>query len=264
MFARKLGICRQSLYYVKGKPREDEEMKKHILAVQDEHPAYGHKRISLHLKLNRKRILRIMKLFHLKPKLMRGKPRKPDDRGKQATLIPNLAKTISPIAPSVLWVGDFTYIPWEGGFIYVATVLEVFTREIIGWHIGLHHTTDLVIQALLHASERTGLTPQIFHSDQGSEYVSGAYETLLANLHIRASQSKKSSPWENGYQESFYNNFKLELEDPKRFQHLGELTEAVHRQIHYYNNHRIHTSLKMPPVTFHQLYTNKITTITVA
>jgi putative transposase len=262
--ARKLGVCRQSLYYFKKKPKEDEGMKTRILAVQEEHPAYGHKRIAIHLKLNRKRILRVMKLFRLKPRIMRGKPWKQDDIGKKPTIIPNLAKTICPIASNVLWVGDFTYIPWEGGFVYVATVLDVFTREIIGWHIGLHHTTDLVIQALLDAVERTGFTPQIFHSDQGSEYVSGAYETLLSTLNIHASQSKKSSPWENGYQESYYNNFKLEFGDPKRFQNLGELSEAVHRQIYYYNNKRVHTSLKMPPAIFHDIHKNKITTMAIA
>jgi transposase InsO family protein len=261
--ARKLGVCRQSLYYAKKKPKKDEEIKTRILTVQEEHPAYGHKRIALHLKLNRKRILRVMKLFHLKPRLMRGKPWKPNDIGKPATGIRNLAETICPVAPNALWAGDFTYIPWEGKFVYVATVLDVFTREIIGWHIGLHHTSDLVMRALLDAVERTGLTPHIFHSDQGSEYVSEAYETLLSNLNIRASQSKKSSPWENGYQESFYNNFKLELGNPKQLQNLGALSEAVYRQIRYYNNKRIHTSLKMPPVIFHNVYKNKTTTMAV-
>lgn len=262
--ARKLGVCRQSLYYLKKKPTEDEKIKKRILAVQEEHPAYGHKRIALHLQLNRKRILRVMKLFHLKPLLLRAKPWKPDDIGKPATSIQNLAKTLCPNQGNVLWAGDFTYLSWNNEFVYVATVLDVFTREIIGWHIGLHHTTDLVIQALIDAVERTGFTPHIFHSDQGSEYVSGAYETLLANLNIQASQSKKSSPWENGYQESFYGNFKLELGDPKRFHDLGELSEAVHRQISYYNHRRIHTALKMSPVTFRDLHTNKTTALVAA
>lgn len=259
--ANKLGVSRQSLYYKKKKPRKDHEMKQRIMAVQQEHPAYGHKRIAMQLNVNRKRILRVMKLFQLKPKIMRGKPWKFDDMGKESTGIANLAETICPIAANVLWVGDFTYVPWDGGFVYVATVLDVFTREIIGFHIGLHHTSNLVTQALLNAAERTSFTPQVFHSDQGSEYVSGSYETLLANLNVRASQSKKSSPWENGYQESFYNNFKLELGDPKRFHDLGELSEAVYRQIHYYNNRRIHTALKMPPAMFHSLHKNKTTAV---
>ncbi len=135
---------------------------------------------------------------------MRGKPWKPGDVGNPATAIPNLAKGICFIRANVVWAGDFTYIPWRGDFIYLATVIDVFTREIVGWHVGLRHTTDLVIQAFLDAVERTGKASQIFHSDQGSEYVSGEYELLLANLGVAASQSKKSSPWENGFQESFY------------------------------------------------------------
>ena len=82
----------------------------------------------------------------------------------------------------MLWAGDFTYLPWHGGFVYVATVLDVHTREIVGWHIGLRHTTDLVMEAFQDAMKRTGITPRIFHSDQGSEYVSGSYEKMLETL----------------------------------------------------------------------------------
>jgi len=171
--ARKLGVSRQSLYYRPKKPKEDTEIKEKIMALREEHPAYGHRRMALFLGLNRKRIHRIMKKFGIRPKIMLGKPWKPGDVGKPATAIPNLAKHICPIQANVLWAGDFTYIPWRGAFIYVATVIDVFTREIVGWHVGMRHTADLVIQAFLDAVERTGKAPKIFHSDQGSEYVSG-------------------------------------------------------------------------------------------
>lgn len=254
--AKELGIARSSLYYKPKRPKEDGEIKEKIMALRDEHPAYGHRRMALFLGLNRKRIHRIMKKFGIRPKIMRGKPWKPGDIGKPATAIPNLAKTLCPIAANVLWAGDFTYIPWRGDFIYLATVLDVFTREIIGWHIGYRHTTDLVIQAFLNATERTGSRPQIFHSDQGSEYVSGQYELLLANLGVKPSQSHKGHPWENGFQESFYNQFKLELGKPTRFNDLGELVAAIHQQLGYYNHRRIHLVLKMPPTVFRVRHEN--------
>ena len=198
-----------------------------------------------------------MRKFGLRPKLRRGKPWKKGDVGRAPTGIPNLIKHRCPLRAHVCWARDFTYLPWDDGFVYVATVIDLFTREIVGWHVGLRHTTDLVIEDFLDAVERSGAKPQIFHSDQGSEYVSGQYERLLENLGARPSQSKKSSPWENGHQESFYNNFKLELGDVRRFRDLGELVGAVHSQIRYYNTSRIHTALKMPPIVFRRQQQNK-------
>lgn len=259
--AKKLGVSRASLYYKPKKPAEDEVVKGHILAVQLEHPAYGHKRIALTLRLNKKRILRLMHKYKIRPRIMRGKPIKRDDLDRLPTRVPNIAKTICPLFINVLWAGDFTYIPWEGGFIYVATVIDLHSREIIGWHIGHHHTTGLITEAFTDALRQTGHAPQIFHADQGSEYVSGHYELLLERHGTKPSQSKKSSPWENGYQESFYNNFKLELGSSLRFRDLGELVEAIHRQIHYYNTRRIHTALKMSPVAYRQYHENKTTAL---
>lgn len=259
--AKELGIARSSLYYKPKKPKEDGEIKEKILALQGEHPAYGHRRMALFLGMNRKKIHRIMQKFRIRPRIVRGKPWKPGDIGKPATQIPNLTKRICPIRPYIIFAGDFTYIPWRGDFIYFATVIDLYNREIVGWHIGERHTTDLVIRALLDATERTGRTPKIFHSDQGSEYVSGQYELLLASMDIQASQSKKASPWENGFQESFYNQFKLELGKITRFTELGELIEAIHQQLRYYNYKRIHLALKMPPVVFRELKENKNTAL---
>jgi transposase InsO family protein len=137
-------------------------------------------------------------------------------------------------------------------FWYVATVIDIFTREIVGWHIANHHTTALIMEAFSDATRRTKTASKYFHSDQGSEYVSGGYESLLAEHGTALSRSRKSSPWQNGFQESFYSQFKLELGNPNRFSHIGELIEAVHRQIAYYNNCRIHSVLKMSPIIFRQ------------
>lgn len=259
--ARKLGVSRQSLYYRPKKPKEDAEIRERILAIQAEHPAYGHRRMALFLGFNRKRIRRIMKRFGIRPRLARGRPWKPGDVGKSASTVLNLARGLCPIRPGALWAGDFTYVPWKNDFIYIATVLDVFTREIVGWHVGVRHTADLVIQAFLDAVDRTGTSPRMFHSDQGSEYMSGQFELLLANLGVTASMSRKSSPWENGFQESFYNQFKLELGSTARFTDLGALVEAVHRQIAYYNGDRIHLAIKMPPTAFRTLLEIKTTAL---
>lgn len=263
--ARSLGMARSSLYYASVLEEKDEEARREIQAVHDQHPHYGHKRVALELGWNKKRALRLMSKFDLHPIRRKKKPDKPDDQGNPSSLVGNIAKTLCPIRPNALWVGDFTYLPLRDDFIYLATVLDMYTREILGWHIGLNHTTSLVIEAFLDAAARTNSTPAIFHSDQGSEYISGDYEKLLETLNIKPSHSKKSSPWENGYQESFYGNFKFELGSTNQYQELGELCEAIHRQINYYNTSRIHTSIKTQPATFRQHYeANTKTTAVVA
>lgn len=252
--ARQLGISRASLYYHPKKPRADAAIRDRILAVQHGHPAYGHRRLALFLGLNKKRVLRVMHTYGLKPKLRRRQPAKPADHGQLPSAVPNRAKTLCPIQPNVLWAGDFTYLPLPDGFLYLATVMDVFTRAIVGWHLSTHHTTALIATAFRDAMRRAGTAPRLFHSDQGSEYVSGSYALLLERHGVTPSHSTKSSPWENGFQESFYSNFKLELGNSARFGDLGELVEAVHRQLHYYNHDRIHTAIKMPPARYHGLW----------
>ena len=253
--ARELGISRAALYYKPKKPSTDEELKQKILSVMQEHPAYGHRRIAIHLQANKKAVVRIMRKNRLKPKIRRGaRFIKLDDLGRPETRVTNILKILCPLHPNVVWAGDFTYFWYMGRFWYLATVIDIRTREIVGWHIANHHTTALIIEAFKDAVRRRGTAPQWFHSDQGSEYVSGAYESLLASYGTEPSHSRKSSPWQNGYQESFYSNFKLELGNANRFRHVGELIEAIYQQIAYYNNRRIHSALKMAPAKFRIRY----------
>ena len=156
-----------------------------------------------------------------------------------------------------MWAGDFTYLWFKDRFWYIATVIDIHTREIVGWHIANHHTTSLIIDAFGDAVRRTKTASKYFHSDQGSEYVAGAYESLLAEHQTASSHSHKSSPWQNGFQESFYSQFKLELGNPNRFDHIGELIEAIHQQVAYYNTRRIHSALKMPPLIFKNIQLQK-------
>ncbi len=248
--ARKLGISRGMLYYRHKRPVADEKLKKKILEVLKTHKAYGHKRIAMELNLNKKCILRVMKKFDIKPYRRRKTPRKTGDEGKIQSQFPNLIEKFCPIKPNVVWVGDFTWIYFKGVFYYLATVMDLYTREVIGWSFASHHTAQLVIEAFDDAVKKTGVTPLYFHCDQGSEYDSKEYEILMQEYQIKLSMSRKGHPWENGYQESFYSNFKLELGDPERFDYLGKLIEEIAHAIYYYNHDRIHTSLKMSPVKF--------------
>lgn len=258
--ARELGIARSSLYYQPKKPASDEELKQKIIAVMGDHPAYGHRRVAVALDMNKKPIIRVMQNNGLKPKVRRGwKPNKPEDNNRPETRVENVLRAICPIKPNIVWAGDFTYLWFIDRFWYVATVIDIFTREIVGWHIANHHTTALIMDAFNDAIRRNKARPRYFHSDQGSEYVSGAYESLLVENGVAPSHSHKSSPWQNGWQESFYSQFKLELGNPNRFDNVGELIEAIHGQIAYYNNRRIHSALKMPPVVFKEKQTQKNT-----
>jgi len=253
--AKSMGVSRSSLYYQKIQPIKDDAVKKLIQAVLKVHPSYGHKRIALELSLNRKRILRVMKEFDLHPYRRRiRKPAKLEDLAKPMAVYQNEIKDLIPIKPNHIWAADFTYLDFQNRFIYLATVMDIFTREIIGWNISIKHASALVLNALDMALTNTKITPIYHHSDQGSEYEAMEYISKLNENDIIISMSKKSSPWENGFQESFYSEFKLEIGWLNRFETLGELIEAIHLQINYYNTKRIHTSLRTTPVKFKNQY----------
>ena len=261
--AKSLGVSRGSLYYKPKNPDKDLETKKLIETVMAKHKSYGHKRIALDLQMNKKKILRVMKKFNLKPYRRRvKKPIKPEDINKTPVIYKNLIKDIIPDKPNFIWIADFTYIFWQGRFIYLATIMDLFTREIIGFAINQTHDRSMCLEAFRNALMKTKSRPIYHHSDQGSEYDSMDYiETLIKNQ-IMISMSKKGSPWENGFQESFYSGFKVDLGRPDQFDTLGELIEAIYLQINYYNRERIHTSLKTSPLKFRVQYQLKILTKT--
>jgi len=249
--AKELGISRQSLYYKPKLPEKDLKLKAEIEEVMDDNKAYGHRRVAMALNINKKRARRVMKLFGLKPqRRRRKKPEKPQDLDKAPMAIPNLIKGIIIDAPNQVWVSDFTFLPYYGRFVYLATLEDIFTRQIVGWEFSAkHHNVDFVVQALLNALNQYP-APQIAHSDQGSEYRSQTYLNLLKSCKIKPSMSEKSSPWQNGHKEAFYSEFKLELGHPECCPTVGELIAAIACQIGYYNNNRIHTALKCSPAIF--------------
>lgn len=248
--ARELGVSRQSLYYKPKLPEKDMRLKTEIEHVMSENLAYGHKRIALALQVNKKRALRVMKLFSLKPqRRRRAPPHKPKDSCQAPMPIPNRIQGIHIEAPHQAWVTDFTFLPYYGRFVYLATWEDMCTRELVGWELSVRHTDELIGAALLNAL-RAFPAPTLAHSDQGSEYRSKRYLNLLKRFAIQPSMSDKASPWQNGYKEAFYSSFKLEFGHPECYSTIGELIEAVAHHIHYYNHRRIHTALKCPPAVF--------------
>ncbi|VVA44049.1 conserved hypothetical protein [Candidatus Roizmanbacteria bacterium] len=249
--ARKLGVSRAMFYYTHKQPAIDEEVKRQIESVLTDHKAYGHKRIAGELKLNKKRILRVMKKFGIKPYRRRVKKFiKKDDLNKPATSFKNEIEKFCPIIPNIVWVTDFTYLKYQGKFIYLAVVMDLCTREIIGINISRYHNKQLVLGAFIDALNKTGVIPKYIHSDQGSEYDSIEFVNFVKSKNIIISMSRKSSPWENGFQESFFSTFKLEIGYLNRFEEIGELIENIYSTIYYYNNRRMHRSIKTTPVNF--------------
>jgi len=249
----KMMISRTNFYYQPKLPAKDLLLKQQIEAVLSEHKAYGHRRIAIALGVNKKRIRRVMKLFDIKARKLRKKPRIKRDKFLSNSAR-NLLVDIAINKPNQIWVSDFTYLSYQSRWFYLATILDAFTREIIAWNISVRHNSELITEALITALDKRKISPQIFHSDQGSEYRSNHVIDILKLNKIKASMSNKSSPWQNGKQESFYQKFKFELDDLNNYQSQGELIEAIALQIHYYNHKRIHSALKMPPTVFYQRF----------
>jgi len=250
--AKELGVSRQLLYYQHKQPSKDWKLKTKIEKVLRDNQSYGHKRLATHLKIGKNRVLRVMKLFGIKPYRRRGKKFK-YVKQKKDKIFNNLLFENQPLYPNHIWASDFTHIWFKTKWVYLATIMDLYTRKIVGFSVLTNHSTQLVNNALLSALHNHK-TAKIIHSDQGSEYTSKDYVILCKNINIQQSMSNPGCPWENGYQESFYNQFKIDLGDPSRFDTIGELIYNIYRQIHYYNHNRIHSALKMAPLQFIQQY----------
>ncbi|TAL50894.1 IS3 family transposase [Patescibacteria group bacterium] len=215
--ARSLGISRQALYYQPRQQKKDEMLRDEILAICQEHPTYGHKRVAMHFvhqlkrKVNKKRIRRIMNKFHIAPRVMRKRKYVKNSQEDKIDTVPNRVKTIRAIQPDVVWAGDFTEMWFKNRWVYLATVIDLYTREVIAWQIGFHHSAQLVLDVLEEAINKRPYTPSFFHSDQGSEYTSRVFIARLVKDGIEPSQSPKGNPWYNGTQESFYSLLKTKL-----------------------------------------------------
>lgn len=248
--ARRLGVSRGSLYYRHKLPVKDDSLRREIEAVMEKHPGYGHRRVADALKISKERARRVMRKFHLKPARRAKAPRKPQDEGRPAEPYPDITAVMCPCTPHTVWVSDFTYICFHGIFIYLATVLDLFTGEVLAAQVMTFHSAELVLRTLLAAILRSGSIPEWFHSDQGNEYISKEVRDVLRLLEIEISMAPKKSPWRNASQESFFGRFKVEFGDPERFATMPELVDALYQHIAYFSHYRIKNRLHMSPVEF--------------
>lgn len=192
-----------------------------------------------------------MKIFNIKPP--RRKSHFYTTRSTSHHTYTNLIEGFVPIKANQLWCSDLSYIKFQGRFWYLATIEDIFTRVIVGANIGKYHDSELVLATIKQAISNTKQVPEIFHSDQGTEFMAKVCTDYLEGFEAKISVSDKASPWQNGYQESFFGKFKDEAGDFNRFETIGQLIENIYSQIHYYNFERIHTALKMPPAVYARL-----------
>ena len=246
-----MGINRKNIYRHYRQAAKDLSLKAQIEALHQEHPAYGHRRVAWHLGINHKRSQRVMALYQLRPP--RRSSRHYSTRSTTRHPYSNLLKNLDTIKqPHEVWCSDLSRFVYRGSIWYLASIEDIATRQIIAHRIGKRHDSQLVLSTLqvALASERK---PSIFHSDQGNEFMAQRCTQYLEKQAIQVSVSDVASPWQNGFQESFFGRFKQEFGDFNRFDSVGELFEAIHHHVHYYNHQRIHTALKMPPTIFGEL-----------
>jgi len=234
-----------------------------VKVAHEQHPFYGTRRLALHLGWNRKKARRILKLANIvipsptkKRHYRGGKP----EITAPLNILHRYAKFKDEARPqdgmdygdmvnARAWVQDFTYLWFEKHMHYLAVVLDLKTRQVVGWRLGLRHSSELTHEALLDALSKHE-PPNILHSDQGSEYLSYKHQLLCERMEIQLSCSNKSSPWQNGYMERWFGGFKREVGHLNQFIDLPQLHEAIALQIHYYNTQRIHSALGMSPAAY--------------
>lgn len=156
-----------------------------------------------------------------------------------------LRRNFTAIKPDEKWVSDITYIKVEKGFVYLAVIMDLFSRRIIGWSLDTTMTNQLIIDAFQMAAASRNVEPGlILHSDRGVQYRSGEYQALLLHEKIRPSMSRKGNCWDNAAMESFFARFKVEALYAEDVANKQEAYSCVFEYIElFYNSHRRHSSL---------------------
>ena len=164
-----------------------------------------------------------------------------------------LERNFTPAAPNQVWTSDITYLWTEEGWLYLAIVLDLFNREVVGWSLKPRMTADIVTDALTMAWFRRKPAPGLLHhSDRGSQYASAAFQKKLADYGMACSMSRKGNCWDNAPTESWFNSFKNERVHGVRFATRAEMTAASFEYIEvFYNRERLHSTLGyQSPVQF--------------
>lgn len=231
--------------------------------VQDiavEMPFYGYRRITEELRrrgypVNHKRVRRIMR----DDNLLCVRKRKfvcTTDSGHGLTIYPNLAGDMALSGIDQLWVADITYIRLHREFVYLAVLLDAYSRRCVGWSVGRRLDDSLSLEALRMALAKRGPAPAlVHHSDRGVQYASKEYTDLLKEHGIAISMSRTGNPYDNAYAESFIKTLKYEEVYLSEYESLADVRESIEHFIEeVYNRKRLHSSIGyLPPEEFEQL-----------
>lgn len=231
--------------------QEDVELLDEIQEVFDQsRSTYGSPRVHEALKrtrpgLGRRRVARLMRRAGL-----RGRPKRrfvvTTDSAHDYEPAPNiLDRQFDVDAPNEVWAGDITYVPTDRGWAYLAVVLDLFSRRVVGWSLAPHMRTDLVLDAMRNAVEtRRPPAGLLFHSDRGSQYASDEFQQYLDDHAIRSSMSRRGNCWDNAPTESFFRTYKVEgLPHRQAPDHRAATLDAFDYIEGFYNTHRLHSTL---------------------
>jgi transposase InsO family protein len=253
--ARTLGFSRSAFYRHDSADR-DVEVRDAIQAIALDWPRYGYRTITRELRrrgilANEKRVRRIMRAERLlcRRRKRRGLPY----RKHGFAAYPNLAVAYAPTRVDELWVADFTYVHFRSSFIFVAVILDAFSRRCIGWSLAAHYRNSLVIEALRMAIHRR--RPQagfIHHSDRGGEYFDDDYLTMLREHGAQISMSRAGTPSDNAICERFMRTFKEDEVYIRDYATFDDAHRSIARFLDVtYNERRLHSSIGyLPPAEF--------------
>ncbi len=248
-----LGEPRSSFYHAaKPTPTQvaDAELGDRIETLfRDHRKRYGYRRLAQELsdrevtcaparirRLMAARSLRALQPKNFVPKTSDGRAAQPS-----ANL---LADQPLPTVPDRVWAGDITFIPTRAGWLYLAVVIDLCSRRIVGWSLADHLRSDLVLAALQQALHTRGVDQTIFHSDRGSQYGSAAFRKALAQAGLRQSMSRRANPYDNAWTESFIGTLKHEMLQGGCFETAADARIEIFEYIEgYYNTRRKHSAL---------------------
>jgi putative transposase len=208
-----------------------------------ETPFYGARKLAIWLKslgqmVNRKRVRRLMQLMGLKAIYRRPRTSKP---GKGHKIYPYLLKGLKITRPNQVWAADITYIPMQKGFLYLVVILDWYSRCVLAWRLSNTMESDFCMEALKDALSK--VRPEIFNTDQGSQFTSGEFIALLESQGIRVSMDGAGSYSDNLFVERFWRTLKYEEVYLKAYLDAAEARKEIGRYIRFYNTQRPHQAL---------------------
>jgi putative transposase len=251
---RALGTSRSSQYY-EPKVIDESLLEASISKVCEQFPRYGYRRVTAELKrrswqVNRKHIARLMAKLGLQAQKSAVRKRRTTDSNHPYPRYPNLVNELQVARPDQVWVADITYIRLQKEFIYLAVLMDVFTRSIRGWHLDRALDQSLTQIALCKALETH--CPEIHHSDQGVQYAAHRYIELLQRHAVQISMAEVGEPTQNGYAERLMRTIKEEEVDLSNYEDYHQAYLQIRQFLEdVYMRKRVHSSLKyLTPLEF--------------